>query len=82
MSGKVFEYMAGNKPIVTTALPECMKYQSILVSKNHDEFINNLELALKLKSNIKYLEKLNNDALNNTWESKCRELIDFLDNKN
>lgn len=76
---KVFEYMAGNKPIVTTALPECMKYESVLISKNHDEFINNLDLAIKLKNNDKYLKKLNNDALSNTWESKCIEMIKFLD---
>jgi glycosyltransferase involved in cell wall biosynthesis len=45
---KVFEYMASEKPIVTTDLPECRKYKSVLTSKDHSEFISNLDKALVL----------------------------------
>lgn len=75
---KVFEYMASEKPIVTTDLPECRKYKSVLISKNHKEFIENLDKALKLKNNKKYMKTLQTEALNNTWESKCQELISFV----
>jgi len=29
---KLFEYMAGGKPIVTTDMKECRKFQSVLIS--------------------------------------------------
>ncbi|MDD4718571.1 MAG: glycosyltransferase [Bacilli bacterium] len=75
---KVFEYMASEKPIVTTDLPECRKYKSILISKDHKEFINNLEKAIGLIKDDKYMKILRDDALNNTWESKCNEMISFV----
>ena len=75
---KVFEYMASEKPIVTTDLPECRKYKSILTSKDHQEFINNLDKAIKLIEDEKYMQTLRDDALNNTWESKCNEMISFV----
>lgn len=75
---KVFEYMASEKPIVTTNLPECRKYQSVLISKSHDEFINNLDKAIRLINNENYIKILKTEALNNTWTSKCREMIDFI----
>ena len=75
---KVFEYMASEKPIVTTDLPECRKYKSILTSKDHQEFINNLDKAIKLIEDEKYMDTLRDDALNNTWESKCNEMISFV----
>lgn len=75
---KVFEYMASEKPIVTTNLPECRKYQSVLISKSHDEFINNLDKTIRLINNENYIKILKTEALNNTWTSKCREMIDFI----
>lgn len=75
---KVFEYMASEKPIVTTNLPECRKYKSVLTSKDHSEFISNLDKALVLRNNKDYINSLRREALNNTWESKCNEMINFI----
>ncbi len=77
---KVFEYMAVSKPIVTTDLPECRKYESIFISKNHDEFRNNIEKALKKQNSKKYNELLKKEALENTWDSKCKDIIEFVSN--
>ncbi|MGE5455570.1 MAG: glycosyltransferase [Ignavibacteriales bacterium] len=75
---KLFEYMASEKPIVTTNLPECHKYKSILISKDHQEFIENLDKAIGLAKDKNYIELLRKDALNNTWSSKCNEIINFI----
>lgn len=74
---KIFEYMAMEKPIVTTALPECKKYESVLYSENHEDFVKNIEKATKLINDSKYKKILVKEAKANTWISKSKELIEF-----
>ncbi|MFR5264902.1 glycosyltransferase [Clostridium sp.] len=75
---KLFEYMALGKPIITTDLPECRKYKSALVSKSHEEFIENIKKAEELKGDPEYLEILKNEGLNNTWRQKARDIKDLI----
>ena len=75
---KVFEYMASGTPIVTTALPECEKYKSVLIGESHDDFIKKIAQAIKLKKQNEYVELLKKEALDNAWEEKCEEIINFL----
>lgn len=75
---KVFEYMAMQKPIVTTALPECKKYKSIFYSNNHEEFIYNIAEALKKINDDAYLKLLDEEARDNTWASKAEAIISFV----
>jgi hypothetical protein len=79
---KVFEYMSMEKPIVTTDLPECRKYESVIIGKNHSDFIQKLEYALSIKDDKKYKAILRKEALENTWESKAKEILDFVNKKN
>ncbi|MBP3686287.1 MAG: glycosyltransferase [Clostridia bacterium] len=72
---KVFEYMSMEKPIVTTALPECKKYKSVLIGRDHDDYLKKLELAVKSGDNETYRNMLREEALENTWENKVREII-------
>ena len=46
---KLFEYMAMNKPIVTTDMDECRKYKSVLIGHSHEELFNE---SLDLKERI------------------------------
>lgn len=72
---KIFEYMALEKPIVTTDINECKNYESCLVSKNYDEFIKNIDKALKLEiDNKEYFNILRREAEENTWDNRA-ELI-------
>lgn len=75
---KIFEYMALHKPIVITDLYECRNYESVLISKNHDEFINNLDKSLKLKNNKKYISLLDKEAKLNDWSNKAKAIIDLI----
>uniref|UniRef100_UPI003FEF2C0C hypothetical protein n=1 Tax=Candidatus Onthocola sp. TaxID=3085646 RepID=UPI003FEF2C0C len=40
-----------NERIVTTKMPDCRKYKSVLIIKDEKEFIEKLQEALKLKNN-------------------------------
>lgn len=71
---KVFEYMSMEKIIVTTDLPECRKYKSIYVAKNHEEFIEVLNKKLKKGLTIAERKLMKNEALENTWSKKVEEM--------
>lgn len=75
---KLFEYMALNKPIVTTDMDECRKYKSVLIGHDPDEFIEQLDRALKLKDDPEYIKLLDREALENTWEEKAKIILDEL----
>lgn len=75
---KIFEYMAMHIPIVTTKMPECLKYKSVLTSKDHDEFLKNIEKALKLKNDKKYLDLETKEAKENEWREKALAIINLI----
>ncbi len=77
---KIFEYMALGKPIVTTAMDECKKYKSIYIANNSEEFINMIDIALKLdkKKNNEYFKILEKEAIENSWQNKAKEIVKFL----
>jgi len=77
---KLFEYMALNKPIVTTAMNECKKYKSVMIANNNDEFIELIDKAIEISKTEEneYYEVLKKEALENTWEEKAKDIIDLL----
>ena len=70
--------MALHKPIVITDLYECRDYKSVLLSKNHKEFLENLEKALKLKNDKKYISLLDKEAKENDWSKKAEAIIKLI----
>ncbi len=72
---KIFEYMAALKPIVTTDLRECKKYKSCLVAENNEEFMMQLKRAVDLRSDPEYLNTLDTEARENSWEHKTLEIL-------
>lgn len=75
---KVFEYMAARKPIVTSDLPECRKYKSVLIGKDDKEFIEKIELAESKIDDSKYLSLLTKEAKQNDWKNKFNSLVELL----
>ncbi len=75
---KLFEYMALNKPIVTTDMDECRKYESVLIGHDHKEFIEQLDRAMELRHDPGYRELLDKEALENTWTEKAKSILDEL----
>lgn len=78
---KLFEYMAMGDPIVTTALPECRKYKSPLVSEDHDDYIRNIKKALELGEDAEYNKLLREEALQNTWKKKAESIKELIINQ-
>jgi GT2 family glycosyltransferase len=79
---KLFEYMAGEKPIVTTEMKECKKYRSVLISKDRREYILNIRKALMLRYDSDYTSTLKREASVNTWSSRIDVIIKHLQKKN
>ncbi|MEK3790944.1 glycoside hydrolase family 99-like domain-containing protein [Paenibacillus sp. FSL R7-0204] len=75
---KIFEYMALKKPIVTYALPECLKYESCLIAYSPAEFIEYVEKATTLRMDTTYLTVLTKEALENTWTSITQRTVDLV----
>jgi len=75
---KIFEYMAMHKPIVTTDMNECRKYDSVLIGKTHEEFIALLDKAMTLREDADYIAQLDQDARSNDWRMQARAMIEIL----
>lgn len=75
---KLFEYMALSKPIVTTAMPECKKYNSVFISNNFDEFVTLIDNSINIK-NSEYFNLLEKEALENTWYKKAKIIIELIE---
>lgn len=77
---KLFEYMALDKPIVTTAMPECKKYDSVMIANNKEEFIELVDKAVNMNknNNKEYYEILKKEALENTWSEKANAIVELL----
>lgn len=74
---KVFEYMALNKFIITSALPECKKYKSVNIANNYDDYSNFIHNYKKL-FNGKYHDLLEKEAKENSWEHKADDIVKLL----
>lgn len=75
---KIFEYMALHKPIVTTKMPECLKYESVLIGGNHKEFMKKIDEAINLENDKKYIKLLDKEAKENDWSKKAKVIVDLL----
>jgi GT2 family glycosyltransferase len=78
---KLYEYMAMNKPVVVTEdLVECAKSEGVLFGRDGMDFVEKIEEALRLKDDPQYLTLLDEQARNNTWESRARVIDDHITN--
>ena len=79
---KLFEYMATQKPILTTAMKECKKYKSVNIANSHEEFIEKVPEVLELENNEEYKKLLMKEAEENTWKQKSEAIITLLGGTN
>lgn len=77
---KLFEYMALEKPIVTTDMIECKKYKSVMIANSNDQFVKLIDKAIYISQNkdVEYFKLLNKEALENTWQKKATVIIELL----
>lgn len=79
---KLFEYMALGKPIVTTDMPECRKYSSVMTAKSHEEYIELIDKAVSMfnakDEHKEYFELLDSEAVENDWGKKAEAIINLI----
>ncbi len=76
---KLFEYMAGGRPVVTPNLRECTYYEAVQIASDADGYVARLrEAALVLRHDQDHQALLRRTARANTWEMRVGSLIDAL----
>lgn len=75
---KLFEYMAGGKPIIASKMPECLKYESVRTYASAEEFCSIIETYQAMGKDDPYWDLLKKDALDNTWDARSEEIIQAL----
>lgn len=75
---KLFEYFAGERPVVTPALRECARYEAVLVAQDADDYVAKLRQAAELRHDPEHLALLRRTARANTWEMRAGTLVDAL----
>lgn len=58
---KLFEYMAMEKPVVSTALPECLKYSAVKIAEMHKNLFllsKNAKKTVRMKSKRNFCESV------------------------
>jgi hypothetical protein len=78
---KLFEYMAGGRPIVSSALPECRKYPVVAVAESADEYNHLLARALMLRRDPAHTAGLAATAGANTWAARAAQIAQALDQR-
>ena len=73
---KLFEYMAGGKPIVTTDMPECREYPCVMVARNAPEYVEMLDEAVCRGGWESYRQAARPRGTENTWETRGRQILD------
>lgn len=72
---KLFEYMATGKPILTSRLPECERYQSVTIYDNAEDFIEKTRQLLSVQKDSDYYAVMDKEAKENTWDARVSEIL-------
>ncbi len=75
---KLYEYLAIGKPIISTALPEVMKYKDFVrIANNPQEFINHIQTALEAETATQVIAR-RNFAGQHSWESRLDNMLEVI----
>ena len=74
---KLFEYMALDKLVVTSPMPECKKYKSVFICDNKDDYNKIFKDYKKLK-NKEYSILLEKESKDNSWDKKANDIIKLI----
>lgn len=75
---KLFEYMAGGKPVVITPMEESMRTPGVLVASDVHSFSQQIDRALILRHDPAYLLQLEQVSEQNTWDIRARQILSAL----
>jgi hypothetical protein len=78
---KLFEYMAGGKPVVSTPIPECRKYAAVRIAGSAEEFAHQIEWCLGPGRSAEHRVRLQACAMENTWTARAKTVIELLETR-
>ncbi|MGH8958897.1 MAG: polysaccharide pyruvyl transferase family protein, partial [Acidimicrobiia bacterium] len=73
---KLHEYLAGGKPVVTTAMRETASYDVVMIGQDRADWVEKLVAAERLSHEAEYVDRLQMTARANTWDQRVGSLID------
>jgi len=69
---KIYEYFASGKPVISRRLPEVEAFSDVTyLYDTHDQFVEQIEVALNEKKDDKKVNLRKEYALNNTWKDRA-----------
>lgn len=75
---KLFEYMASGKPILTSEMPECLQYRSVITYTDAQDFIEKVPKLMELAKDKDYLELMDKEARENTWDARVKSILEAI----
>jgi hypothetical protein len=76
---KFYEYCAGGKPIITSAIPELERYQDLICyAHNHEEFLESLSDIVVSKTKSQNVKQLRCIAKENSWDKKVEAIMGII----
>ncbi|NPA33403.1 MAG: glycosyltransferase family 1 protein, partial [Chlorobi bacterium] len=72
---KVYEYLAGGKPVVATPMPELEGLPYVLFANSPEEFATQIKKAFDIKPDLKEIQ---NFISQNTWEKRVEKILNSL----
>ena len=72
---KLFEYLAGGCPVVTSDLPECARIPQVRIAHDPSGWIAQIESALASGRNGAVREELQAAARAHTWEARADTIM-------
>lgn len=75
---KLYEYFAGAKPVITSAMPECMAFPEVQIVRNASEFSEALDQARERGRDEQFRGRLREIARQNSWKTRAKTAIEHL----
>jgi 2-polyprenyl-3-methyl-5-hydroxy-6-metoxy-1,4-benzoquinol methylase/glycosyltransferase involved in cell wall biosynthesis len=75
---KLYEYLAGGKPVITTPMPECMAHPEVRIGHGAADFADALDEAKRDAADPGQVECYRSVGRANSWEARARAVTDRL----
>lgn len=72
---KLYEYLAGGKPVVATPLPECRNFHEVHIAESPEKFSRALDIALAESRDMDFREHLRSLSQGHSWEARIDTVI-------
>lgn len=79
---KLLEYMAAERPIVSTPIPDVIQYKScVLLADNHESFLSACEAALRANpvERAEWLERMRAIVSTTSWDQSVARITELID---